>query len=247
MKAIRTIFLVVLFLFSATLCNSQNVVTLLRSLKNASSVTVCRSITVPTVATESAVRAAMLQSATRYNLYETNCRLRIELERKIVISSVKSPTTLYGPYNYLRAYTKISKDPRFLAKNSANEWKNIYKVQGFNGVHHIISKGTIKLIYEDLKKQGKSASLIDMENNAPAIFHPLHGNPEYTAIFHNLEEQYANYKAFGMKVTILRILERIDALNVQLGKPKFPDWYIKGVLTEAELWCKYHGLVWETP
>ena len=245
MKTIRTIFLVLLFLFSATVCCAQNVVTLLHSLKSASSVTLCRSITVPSVAVESAVSAAMLHNATRYNLYEIDCRVRIELERKIVISSVKSPTTLYGPYNYLRAYTKISKDPRFLAKNAVKEWKNIHKVQSYNGVHHLISKGTIKLIYIDLKNQGKKPSLIDMENNAPSIFHPLHGNPEYHNIFHNIQEQYDNYNRFGMKITITKLLDSINQLNLQLGKPQFPDWYVTGVLKESELWCKYHGLVWE--
>ena len=115
----------------------------------------------------------------------------------------------------------------------------------YNGAHHLISKSTIKLIYLDLKAQGKEVSLNEMENNAPSIYHPLHGDQDYRNVFHNTEAQYYDYKRFGMKVTVASLLERIDELNVALGLGPYPLEYLDGVLKEAELWCKYWNIKWE--
>lgn len=223
----------------------QNVVTLLRTFGRANSASICRTINVPPYVINEAIGISMYQNANRYKIDEIGCRLNIQLEKDILLESIKEPTTIYGPYNYLRAYTRLSREQKFVNKKFADDWRKITKVNGYNGVHHLISKGTIKLIYEDLKREGKEISLIDMENNAPAIFHPLHGNPEYKDIFHNIDEQYYDYKRFGMKVTIISLLERIDEANIKIGAKPFPKWYLKGVLKEAELWCKYYGINWE--
>lgn len=238
---------VLLFLFFVSMCHAQNAVTLLRAFGRVNAASICRTVTVPSAMIDAAIGATMFQQANHYNINETGCFLQVELEKKVLLESLKSPTNLYGPYNYLRAYTKLSQERQFVNKKFLEEWKKLNKTQGYNGVHHLISKGTIKMLYIELKKQGKKVNLTDMENNAPAIFHPMHGNPEYKDVFHNLSNQYYDYKKFGMKITIISLLERIDEINVKIGLKPFPEWYLKGVLKEAELWCKYYGLVWEMP
>lgn len=229
--------------FFTCVVNSQNVVSLMRSF-GGSNVKVCRNILVPSEMAQNAVEVSMLQRADRCVVERIGCNLNFAIRKDIVLNSVKSPITLYGPYNYLRAFTKVSKDDKFVNKKFLNDWKHIRKIQGYNGVHHLISKGTIKRIYEDLNAQGKDVSLIDMENNAPAIFHPLHGSPAYKDVFHNIDNQYYDYQRFGMKVTIISLLERIDEINISIGLKPYPEWYLNGILKESELWCKYYGIRW---
>ena len=83
-----------------------------------------------------------------------------------------------------------------------------------------------------------------METNAPSIFHPMHGNPKFAEVFHNIDQQYHDYQMFGMKVTIMSLLERIDEINISLGAQPMPEWYLDGILKEAELWSRYYGLDW---
>jgi hypothetical protein len=64
-------------------------------------------------------------------------------------------------------------------------------------------------------------------------------------VFHNSEQQYYDYKRFGMKVLVISLLERIDEVGMRHGFNPFPQDYLEGVLKEAELWCKYYGMKWE--
>lgn len=224
---------------------SQNAVRLLRSLRNLKPTAVCRTINVPISRSFEALDIARFQTPRTYDFTNTSCRVKITMERRLLEASITTPEAIYGPYTYVRAFSTAAKteelvSPRYLAK-----WKKINEVTGYNGVHHLISKSTIKRIHADLKQHGKKVSLSDMESNAPSIFHPFHGSPEYVNIFHNIDQQYYDYKTFGMKVTIMSLLERIDEINIERGLPPMPEQYLLGVLKEAELWTRYYGLIWE--
>ena len=96
-----------------------------------------------------------------------------------------------------------------------------------------------------MKKEGKKFNLEEAQRNAPAIFHPLHGDPRFQEIFHDPLEQYETYIKFGMKAVILNKLAQINKLNAIEGFPELPIEYMDGLLKETELWTKYNGLIWE--
>lgn len=223
---------------------SQSAVMLLRSLRNLKPTTICRTINVPTARAFEAINVARVQSPNTYQLTNTACRVQVKMERHILASSITSPEAIYGPYKYVRAFSKAARTEELVRPQYLERWKKINETTGYNGVHHLISKSTIKRIHADLKRKGKKVSLNDMETNAPSIFHPMHGNPEFSEVFHNIDQQYQDYKMFGMKVTIISLLERINEVNISLGAQPMPDWYLDGILKEAELWSKYYGLDW---
>lgn len=192
-----------------------------------------------------AIQVAVCQRANQIKIEDSACEIKIQLERKLLENSIKSPNTVYGPYNYMRSFSAAARNTELINKKFYGTWKHINKTTGYNGAHHLISKATIKKIYKELKAEGKEVSLQEMENNAPAIFHPLHGDPKYKDIFHNIDEQYEDYKKFGMKVAIISVLAKIDSINIQTYMKRYPEWYLKGILKEAELWCKYYGIKWE--
>ena len=234
----------ILFLIPVIFC-AQNAVTLYRSLINLESATICRTITVPKVLAVEAINVGDMQSLNKYNLESIDCELQLSIERALSLHSIKSPETIYGPFKYVRGISTIARNQDFVDERYIEFWKKINETTGYNGIHHLINRATIKKLHADLKAQGNNVSLMEMETNAPSIFHPLHGNPEYQEIFHNADKQYDDYQKYGMKFTILRLLARINFLNIGAGLKPMPAWYIKGILTEAELWTKYYGLIWE--
>ena len=236
-------FLIILLL--PTVCYAQNAVELLRPMHKGTSAILCRKINVPYVLGAPALRVAQLNPKDYCSVGVHGFRMEVALEREILVNSLKDPVKVYGPYKLLKAYSRASKNPLLINKKYIDKWKNIHTVGYYNGAHHLISKPTIKLIYLDLKAQGKEVSLNEMESNAPSIYHPLHGGQDYKDVFHNTEAQYYDYKRFGMKVTVASLLERIDELNVSLGLGPYPLEYLDGVLKEAELWCKYYEIRWE--
>lgn len=236
--------LIILCCFIATNCYAQNVVKLVRTLRW-KPIALERTINTSISESFAAIDIAKRQAPNNWYFDNNGDRIQVVLQKKLLEGSIKSPTTLYGPYIYLKQLPRLINDEKLFDEKFKSSWNKINKTQGYNGVHHLISKSTIKLIHIDLKSQGKKVSLSDMENNAPSIFHPLHGHPDCQKIFHNTEQQFFDYKRFGMKVTIISLLERIDKLNVSLGAQPYPEWYLEGVLKEAELWCKHYGIVWE--
>lgn len=236
--------LVLLFILIPGVLLSQNAVELVRSVRSVAT-TVCRHITVPVEYTAEALSVGLAQSyKSSFETYSNSCEIQISIQKQLVSQSIKSPELVYGPYNYMRVFSKAAQNPELINKQYRAAWKKIHKTTGYNGVHHLISKSTLKRIYEDLKRKGVKTSLSDLEANTPSIFHPLHGNPEYTSIFHNIDQQYHSYYAFGMKKTIENILSEINELNRKVGLKPMPDWYVSGVMREAELWCSYYGLTW---
>lgn len=225
--------------------SAQNAVMLLRSLRNLKPTTICRTINVPISRSFEALAIARFQAPNAYNFTNTNCRVKVSMERQLLAHSITTPEAIYGPYKYVRAFSMAAKTEELVSPKYLARWKRINESTHYNGVHHLISRSTIKRLHADLKQSGKKVSLSDLESNCPSILHPLHGHPEYQDVFHNIDQQYEDYQKFGMKITILSLLERIDEENVKLGLPTFPEWYLEGILKEAELWTKYNGLVWE--
>ena len=192
-----------------------------------------------------AVRVAQLNKNDYYSIGVKGTRVNVEIERVISSNSLKNPARVYGPYKYLKSFSKASNNPLLVNEKYIDNWKHINTTGYYNGAHHLINKSTIKLIYLDLKAEGKDVRLEEMQANAPAIFHPLHGDKDYLEVFHDSEQQYYDYKRFGMKVTVISSLERIDQVSMKLGLSPMPKDYLEGVLKEAELWCKYWEINWE--
>lgn len=232
-------------LLITTLVYSQNAVELLKPMHRANSAIICRKITVPVRLGAPAIRVAQLNMKDNCFVGMQGTKVNIELERVIASNSLKNPARVYGPYKYLKAYSRASNNPILVNEKYIDNWKHINTTGYYNGAHHLINKSTIKRIYQDLKEQGEDVRLEEMQNNAPAIFHPLHGDQAYKDVFHDNEQQYYDYKRFGMKVTVASLLERIDEVNVSLGFEPYPAEYLDGVLKEAELWCKYWNIDWE--
>lgn len=240
--------LLVLLLSLTSQIYCQNIIKVGRSLRTLKPTYIERTIHVNTARSFEAINIAKYQSLNHHtNWYFTNTPTHVDVHIKRVLAehTLKSPRTIYGPYNYVRVFSKISKNEEFTTNRHLQDWKHINQTTTYNGAHHLINKYTLKLIYLEMKQEGKSVSLTDMQNNAPAIFHPLHGDPKYKDYFHNYSEQLTDYHRYGMKITILNILTNINNAGIINGFPNMPQEYIMAVLKEAELWCKTYGLAWE--
>lgn len=241
--------LILITLIGGELVYSQNIISIGRSLRHFRTPTkVTRQIRVPIANTHNALEVARLQSLqrqTHYTFTNTSTLSVITLERQLAKHTLQHPVTITGPYNYVRVFSGLSKEAELVDPKFAEEWKYIQKAQDYNGAHHIINKYTLKLIWEEQRANGIKTNLSDMQKNAPAIFHPLHGNPVYKEIFHNPEQQLKDYQMYGMKITILSILEKIDEIHQANDWPRLPETYIQTVLKEAEMWSRTYHLIWE--
>lgn len=183
-----------------------------------------------------------LNRHTSWSFTNTSSRVEVIINRRLAEQSLRSPINIYGPYKYVRIFSRISKQENLVAAQYIKEWKGIQESQGYNGAHHLVNKYTIKLIHEQMKENGIKFNLSDCQNNAPAIFHPLHGNPKFKEIFHNPEQQLADYNQFGMKVVVSNILNNIEKISIENGLGAFPELYKESILLETEFWCKEYGL-----
>ena len=226
---------------------AQNAVGLYRAIRGLRATTrVCRTTTV-NLSNFWVARDALATHQQYRNFYFTNTNscVQLHVEQQLLANQLKSPMTIYGPYNYVRAISTAAKDRELINEKYMSAWKHIRQTDGYNGVHHIVPKAVIEQIYRDMKASGKKVSLSDMQQNAPSMFHPFHGKPEYQHIFHNIEEQYAIYNEHGMRALMVHQLELINDINIQIGLTPMPDWYIDGLLQETKLWCKHFGLVYD--
>lgn len=239
---------VVILLLNSTLVYSQNIIKVGKSLRTLKTTNIQRIIEVNTARSFQAIDVARYQALNAHMSWyfkNTDTQVQIYLERKLLTQTLKSPRTIYGPYNYVRTFSKISKDEDLTSKKYLQDWKHINDVTGYNGAHHIVNKYTLKLIWEKQKQSGIKTNLDDMQKNAPAIFHPYHGDPRFKDIFHNPEQQLHDYEVFGMKIVIISLLAQIDAVGIEMGLSKMPEDYLMGILKEAELWSKTYNLVWQ--
>lgn len=247
-KMKKILLILIILIGGANKSNSQNLIKISRALFTGKPTSVARIIDTNIASSFIAIDVARYQSLnanTNWSFANTSTRVEVIIQRQLAERTLKSPGTIYGPYNYVRVFSKLSKEENLTSKRHIEDWKKISQTTSYNGAHHIINKYTIKLIYEDMKKQGHKVNLVDMQNNAPAIFHPYHGDPRFKHIFHNPEQQLHDYQLYGMKITIGSLLAKIDAVGQENGMPPMPIEYLIGILKEAELWCRTYGLVWQ--
>lgn len=179
---------------------------------------------------------------------------RAQIEAHFAIPRLNRPENIYGGYNYLRTMTKLSqKSPRNIESEHQGIWQKINHTRSYNGAHHIVNKSTLEQIHQNMKIKARvrgqtfTTNLSEMQNNAPAIFHRLHGNPEFSYIFHNRERQLQIYYQSGMKAVIDDFFEQVNLLAWESDGliPRVPQKVMEGTYLEAELWCKTFNLRWE--
>ena len=247
-KMKKILLILIILIGGVNKSNSQNIVSVGRTLLTRRPTVVTRIINTNIADSFVSIDVAKYQSLnthTNWSFTNTSTNVEVTIQRQLAEYTLKSPRTIYGPYNYVRTFSKLSKEENLTSKRHIEDWKKISQTTGYNGAHHIINKYTLKLIYEDMKKHGQKVNLVDMQNNAPAIFHPYHGDPRFKHIFHNPEQQLHDYQLYGMKITIGSLLAKIDAIGQENGIPPMPIEYLMGILKEAELWCRTYGLVWQ--
>jgi len=224
---------------------SQNAVQLLKSISKPGTKTLYRVVNLPAADYLIGQQALLSHSPTRFSAVNLNSALQLATEQSVTAGSLGSPLTIYGPYRYLRKVSDASEDLNLVNPAFTTAWKNINKVGYYNGAHHIVNKSVIKRIHSGLKNEGGHPNLEDMQRDAPAIFHPMHGNPNYTDVFHNHEEQYQTYRQYGIKAVMQLQIKKINQVNREIGLDDISDEMYNGLMQEAELWCKIYGMKFE--
>ena len=259
MYMIKKIFLVCLFCFVGVLLHAQSaykLVKLIGSSKSAKVVSVCRTTRVPIQ--HEALARNVVNLANPYLMrvskvkgyYEVKCLPEILIVTEFSAPILKNPETIYGGYNYLRILATASKERGVVSKRFVPIWKSINKTQGYNGVHHIVNKSTIKAIHSAMKREYRASGknftirLDETQNTAPAVFHVFHGNPRYTNVFHNSTQQIIAYKTGGVRKIILDYFNTINEINISNGMKPIHQSVVDGTLKEAELWAKTFKLRW---
>lgn len=234
----------IILLFSTTLY-CQNLIRIHRTIRPRNYTRLSRTITTSIPRCFLAIEIAKAQSLNRHTSWSftnTSSRVEVTINRRLAEQSLRSPRNIYGPYIFVRTFSKISRQESLISTQNLTEWRQLHQAQGFNGAHHLVNKYTIKLIHKQMKENGIKFNLSDCQNNAPAIFHPLHGNPKFKDIFHNPEQQLADYNKFGMKVVVSNILNNIEKISIENGLGTLPELYKESILLETEFWCKEYGL-----
>lgn len=178
---------------------------------------------------------------------------RTVIEAQFAIARLSRPEKAFGGYNYLRTLAKLSYKPQNVDPNYLAVWRKINSSHSYNGAHHIVNKRTLQEIHlmekEKAKQKGEPylINLSEMQNNAPAIFHRLHGNPNFSHIFHNLERQLFLYREYGVKGIIEDFFFQLEQISKESNYaiPAVPPVVIENTYLEAELWSKTFNLRWE--
>lgn len=178
---------------------------------------------------------------------------RTMIEAQFAIARLSRPEKAYGGYNYLRTLTKLSYKPKNVDPHYQAAWRDINNSLTYNGAHHIVNKRTLEEIYlmeqEKARQKGEPylINLGEMQNNAPAVFHRLHGNPHFRHIFHNQERQLFLYQQYGVKGIIEDFFFQLEQISKESSYaiPAVPPSVIENTYLEAELWCKTFNLRWE--
>ena len=251
----RIILLIILFILPGVLYSQSafKVLRLINKSKSHKIVNICRSTIVSPK--NAHIAKNVVKQVNPYFLKingDNGCTTRIDILTEFSVPILKNPETLYGGYNYLRIIASISKEKGIVDKKYLFKWKNINKTQGYNGVHHIINKSTLKEIHSIMKKEYRNNGRVfnirldEMQNNAPAIFHRLHGHPAYTNTFHNMEMQLLIYEQRGVSGIIdnFFIKAKLISASSRGTIPMYSYEVIRGTYLEAELWAKTFGLKW---
>lgn len=208
---------------------------------------VCRSITTQVANAALAKEILRTQQVITKPIY-TNvnrkvCIPEIRITYKFLTPQLTYPERLYGGYNYLKLLSRLSHN-KLIDKNFLHIWKNINRTQTYNGVHHIVNKSTLQEIYLRANLKGR-VRLDEMQNNAPAVFHSLHGNPTYKDIFHNRDKQVETYFKYGMKAVIDDFFNEVSIASRKEGVRFFSKEVIENTYKEAHLWCNTFNCKWE--
>lgn len=166
---------------------------------------------------------------------------------------LRSPSTLWGSYRYLRVLTALSRDKKYIHPANVEQWKDVFVVNKYCGVHHIVNKNTLKEIYRAAKaqaalnKQDYGVSLDEMQREAPASLHPFHGNKKYSKIFHNTTRQLELYQQGGVRAILVDYFQSLRALhqNHPNEAPAVPREVINNTLLEGKLWAETFHLRWK--
>lgn len=239
----------VLFLLLSANVFSQSAFNIVKVARNATRPNViCRTITIRTSGLSIANRvvgSSILSSPVRYKSINSKlCIPKTTITYDFKIPIITYPEKLYGPYNLLKLISRNSRTNKLISKEHISIWKNINKTQTYNGVHHIVNKSTLQEVHSRANLNGM-VRLDEMQNNAPAVFHSLHGNPTYKDIFHNRDRQVETYFKYGMKAVIDDFFNRVNIASRKEGVRFFSKEVIENTYKEAHLWCNTFNLKWE--
>lgn len=208
---------------------------------------VCRSITTQvanvSLAKEILRTQQIITNPSYTYLNRKVCVPEVRVTYQFLTPQLTYPERLYGGYNYLKLISRMSRN-KLIDKNFLHIWKNINRTQTYNGVHHIVNKSTLQEIHLRANLKGK-VRLDEMQNNAPAVFHSLHGNPLYKDIFHNRDRQVETYFNYGMKVVIDDFFNEVSIASRKEGVRFFSKEVIENTYKEAHLWCNTFNCKWE--
>lgn len=267
----KLLVLLITLLLSNTAVFSQNAYRVLRSagnrvgkVANVGNTRITRHITAPASSANLAKKVVQTYSPNYTNVYFRNTTFRNKYWPattipQVVISTefktpiLRNPSTLWGNYRYLKELVRLSQERGAVAKGYEKKWRNIRDVSTYRGVHHIVNKSTLKEIYtrKKIKSQNNHkpypVSLGEMQNDAPGIIHPFHGNPEYQVMFHNINRQLALYDEGGVRAIILDYFNNMQELH-RLYPREAPVIYqemVDNTLKEAQLWAETYRLRWK--
>lgn len=265
--------LVLLFalLLSNTAVFSQNAYKVLRSAPNRvgkiatlSTPRITRHLTAPKSSAKLAQQVVALNAPKYTNVYFRNTTFKnkywpattvpqVVISTEFKVPLLREPSTLWGSYRYLKELVRLSQEPGAVAKGYERKWRKIRDVATYRGVHHIVNKSTLKEIYtrKKIKSQNNHkpypVHLGEMQNDAPGIIHPFHGNPEFAPMFHNINHQLALYDEGGVRAIILDYFDHMQELH-KLYPNEAPAIYqemVDNTLKEAQLWAETYRLRWK--
>ena len=177
----------------------------------------------------------------------------IHIEISFPAPILRSPSTLWGSYHYLRVLTSLSRERGAVHPQYKQQWKNIFYVGGYNGVHHIVNKSTLKAIYSEMKRKAIAKGepwtiqLDELQRNAPGSLHPFHGRPEFSVLFHNIDRQLSLYREGGIQAIVTDYFDALEVFHNMYPNqaPFIPKSVRKNTLLEAKLWSETFHLKWK--
>lgn len=225
--------------------------------------TISRHLQAPAASQRLASRVAKLTNPSTFSTYFQNrifktkagvvLQPEIHLLTRFEVPVLVHPSSLWGSYHYLRVLTKLSQRPGAVHPKYASEWKHIYQVTSYNGVHHIVNQRTLKSLYHSMRNKAKERKepfyirLDEMMREAPASLHPFHGNPEYKTFFHNPERQMQLYEEGGIRAIVVDYFISLHRFHTKHPNtaPFIPTDVRKNTLLEAKLWAETFHLKWK--
>ena len=228
---------------------SQSAFTIIKAAKTATKQSiVCRSIRTElknVALLNDVIRTQSIISKQAYNtINKRSCAPEVFITYKFRTPPLTYPEKLYGTYNYLKIISRLVRNNGLVSDNYKRTWKHINTTQAYNGVHHIVNKSTLQEIFIRENLKGR-VSLAEMQSNAPAVFHSLHGNPLYKDIFHNRDKQVKTYFKYGMKAVIDDFFNEVSIASRKEGVRFFSEEVIENTYKEAHLWCNTFNCKWE--